>query len=358
MSSAAPRLPFLDALRGYAILAVMAVHVEQVAPVSSWIGKTYAQHGRYGVQLFFVVSAVSIAMAWHARADGYGRFLTRRCFRLLPALSLAVLGYAALDGHFASWWQTAMTLTFVNGLHPFAVNGAVPGSWTLSAEMMFYLSVPVLAASIRSLRSAAIWLLSAQILVMAAAPAVVAFWNAVNPTGIGEANGAYFGMSPVAQAKWFILGWTIYLLLQRPRLSPRASQALFGLALGALMIAPFLRSWTLHELAFTFGIPAAVYAMACGAASVLDNAIMRWLGTVSYSMYLWHFVVWTAGGWLGRPSFLPLYVATVVITTLCASLTYALIERPGIRLGAALLRGRFARPSPQLDANAARAANR
>ena len=33
MSATAPRLPFLDALRGYAILGVMWVHVEQVAPI-------------------------------------------------------------------------------------------------------------------------------------------------------------------------------------------------------------------------------------------------------------------------------------------------------------------------------------
>jgi peptidoglycan/LPS O-acetylase OafA/YrhL len=81
---------------------------------------------------------------------------------------------------------------------------------------------------------------------------------------------------------------------------------------------------------------------------------MRWIGTVSYSMYLWHFVVWKAPDWLGPLPFLPLFAGTIVITTLCASVTYALIERPGIRLGAALLRGRLA-PLAQrrLDANVA-----
>jgi len=353
MSSAAPRLPFLAALRGYAILGVMWVHVEQVAPVSSPVAHAYAAHANRGVDIFFVVSAISIAMAWHARADGYVPFLVRRLFRLLPAMVLAAIGYAAIGATAPAWWQAAMTLTFLNGFHPSAINSTVPGSWTLSAEMMFYLSVPVLAACLRSLRSAAVWILGAQAVFMAACPLAIAFWNAVYPAGIPEPNLSYFWISPFPQARWFIMGWTIYLLMQRPPLSRRASHALFGIALGCLAIGPFLRSSTLHELSFTFAIPAAIYAMACGAASILDNAVMRWIGTVSYSMYLWHFVVWLAADWLGRPPFLPLFAATLVLTTLCASVTYLLIERPGIRLGAALLRGRVARSTPQLDPNAA-----
>src|SRR5262245_56404254 len=135
MSFAAPRLPFLDSLRGYAILAVMCVHVEQVAPLSSPILHTYASHTNRGVDIFFIVSAISIAMAWHARADGYAPFLVRRLFRLLPALLLAAIGYAAIGATAPAWWQAAMTLTFVNGFHPSANNSTVPGSWTLSAEM-------------------------------------------------------------------------------------------------------------------------------------------------------------------------------------------------------------------------------
>src|SRR5690349_9635429 len=206
MSSAAPRLPFLDALRGYAILGVMWVHVEQVAPVSSPVAHAYATHANRGVDIFFVVSAISIAMAWHARADGYFPFLVRRLFRLLPAMSLAAIGYAAIGETNPQWWQAAMTVTFVNGFHPSAINSTVPGSWTLSAEMMFYLSVPILAAYLRSLRTAAIWFLGAQAVFMAACPLVVAFWNAVFPGGIPEPNLSYFWISPFAQARWFIIG--------------------------------------------------------------------------------------------------------------------------------------------------------
>ncbi len=356
MSSAAPRLPYLDALRGYAILGVVIVHVEQKGQLSSSLAETYAQHGRYGVQLFFLVSAVSIAMAWHARADGFLRFIIRRLFRLLPALTLAAIGYATVGGMHPEWWQAALTLSFLNGWHPSVVESAVPGSWTLSAEMTFYLSVPILAVCVRSLWSAVIWILCAQIIAMKAGPSVWAFWDKVNPGGIGYVNQTYFWISPLSSARWFLLGWTIYLVLQRFTLKFPAREALLGVAIACLALAPLLGAETRqHDFVLLFGIPALVYAMSQGAGVLLDNAPMRWLGTISYSMYLWHFaVVWKLAAYLDKPSFSLLLTSTLAITILFASITYLLIERPAIRLGGALLRRRDRRAASPLDADGAR----
>jgi exopolysaccharide production protein ExoZ len=351
--SAAPRLPFLDALRGYAILGVIIVHAEQVAPLSSPLAEKYAQHGNRGVQLFFLVSAVSIAMAWHARADAYWRFLVRRLFRLLPALVIAAIGYTTIGGTHPKWWHTALTLTFLNGWHPSAADSAVPGAWSLSSEMMFYLSVPVLAISIRSLRSAAIWLVCAQAVftAMAASPWVLDFWNAANPEGIGYPNETWLGISPIPSARWFIIGWATYLVTRKYSLSRGASQGLLCIALVCLILAPVSPSWTLHEVALMFGLPSALYAMSRGAGSFLDNAPMRWLGTISYSMYLWHFLfVWRLGTYFREPSFLLLFGCTLALSIACASITYLLIEVPGIRLGATLLRSSFRNREGELKA--------
>ncbi len=91
-----------------------------------------------------------------------------------------------------------------------------------------------------------------------------------------------------------------------------------------------------------FGLPAVLYAMSRGAGAFLDNAPMRWLGTISYSMYLWHFLlVWRLGTYFREPSFLLLFGCTLALSIACASITYLLIELPGIRLGATLLRSSF-----------------
>jgi peptidoglycan/LPS O-acetylase OafA/YrhL len=99
-----------------------------------------------------------------------------------------------------------------------------------------------------------------------------------------------------------------------------------------------------------FGVFA--YCLAQGTAKWLVNAPIRYLGMVSFSAYLWHFVILgsliavAASGIdpLGLKSsphgfaffcgFFPFLVAT---TVLLSTITYRLVERPMISLGDRLL---------------------
>lgn len=71
-----PYYRYIDALRGYAILLVMAVHASQVAV--DWGARTLVDQGARGVQLFFVASALTLVMSWTSRNDGAARLYTRR----------------------------------------------------------------------------------------------------------------------------------------------------------------------------------------------------------------------------------------------------------------------------------------
>lgn len=79
--SNATRYAYIDALRGYAVLGVIATHcaqhVSDLATPVRWV----SDHGRFGVQLFFVVSAVTLLSSSLTKADGAFRFYARR---LLP----------------------------------------------------------------------------------------------------------------------------------------------------------------------------------------------------------------------------------------------------------------------------------
>jgi exopolysaccharide production protein ExoZ len=72
------RLAWIDALRGYAIIGVLAVHVGGVT------------EGARGVQLFFVASAIALLHSWHTHKDSVRRFYTRRLFRIAPMFWLAI----------------------------------------------------------------------------------------------------------------------------------------------------------------------------------------------------------------------------------------------------------------------------
>ncbi len=60
------RLASLDACRGVAILMVIAFHVSITYRPVSWLGRLTAL-GNLGVQLFFLVSAVTMCLMWDLR---------------------------------------------------------------------------------------------------------------------------------------------------------------------------------------------------------------------------------------------------------------------------------------------------
>lgn len=59
---------FIDALRGIAILLVIATHIAPIAPPSGDILRRIAQSGAYGVQLFYIVSALTLFLSTNQRS--------------------------------------------------------------------------------------------------------------------------------------------------------------------------------------------------------------------------------------------------------------------------------------------------
>ena len=67
----------------------------------------------------------------------------------------------------------------------------------------------------------------------------------------------------------------------------------------------------------------------------LRSAPMRWLGGLSYSLYLWHAVIFTIISEERLPDapWLVIHVSKVVLSFAVAWLSYRFIERPAIELG-------------------------
>ena len=88
-ASSTSKVPFIDALRGYAIVLVIASHTFLVIHEIPWTLKRFTNLGFYGVQLFFVVSCVTLARSWRHREKlarpSVPDFMIRRLFRLAPA---------------------------------------------------------------------------------------------------------------------------------------------------------------------------------------------------------------------------------------------------------------------------------
>src|SRR6202035_4416949 len=96
------RLSYIDGLRGLAALMVFMIHCGSPAIRSlGGYGNLLVDHGRYGVSVFFVVSAytlcLSVAPAFDGKAILWSAYFIRRFFRIAP-LYWCVLAFVLVFG--------------------------------------------------------------------------------------------------------------------------------------------------------------------------------------------------------------------------------------------------------------------
>jgi peptidoglycan/LPS O-acetylase OafA/YrhL len=342
------RWPALDGLRGLAILLVMVEHTH-LAPFHG---------GGMGVDLFFVLSGFLISgllLAEFQRSGGLNirRFYYRRALRLLPALLVLVAATTGLALAFhhseigkATLAMAPKTLFYVANLGRTDVGNPslLAHTWSLSIEEQFYLLWPL--ALLLLLRSR--WSRAALVGVVLAVAGLTTVTRTVSYL-LGPDTPEHFG-------RWYfrtdtkfdalLLGCTIALLLAsdlpRSRWFARLPIAAIGLAsfLALLAVVPWV-----DQTRVSFMVQLSVFRLASAGLvlafvvagrppSLPERAFsMRWLrfiGVLSYSLYLWHFPVFAlAQHELGRS--LKSLLVEVPVTLLLAYGSYRLVERPFLR---------------------------
>jgi exopolysaccharide production protein ExoZ len=343
------RLAYLDALRGIAILMVIVLHVAApFRPAASvdWIWSL----GAHGVQLFFLVSALTMCHMWALRERESGRtwkFYFRRSMRIAPLYWLALACYVVLGDSPASsdWAKIFLTVTFFNAFSPEAINDLVPGGWSISIEMLFYLLFPALVTVLASSGARQFAALAAFLLGVAG----MALLSAVIGTGWPEDQWTQFlYFSLLTQLPVFLIGMAIYpiaITSQTVNLPYLLAVAGIWLALAAMA-----KALGLYGRPFFWLIVFALAAMTVITCRLrLNNQVLEAFGRRSYSMYLLHFPIvyglstpglleidpqWL-GGW---PRYLAALLLTLVLTFTFASVTYRYVEATLSRWAAALLR--------------------
>jgi peptidoglycan/LPS O-acetylase OafA/YrhL len=316
-------VPFANALRGAAVIAVMLFHYAVFAPTGGdpWIAAlarvpwldAAVRNGWLGVDVFFVLSGFLLVLPWlahDARGEPAPRalpFYERRFWRLAPAyyVHLAVLFGAVLpliggarlirgDLYVVGANVVAHGL-FLQDLTPLTspslgLNGAL---WTLSIEVEFYALLPLVAP---------LFVRRPVATTLAALAASIAWrYGAVH---------SLRGLVSAIQAAGAHWQWSEATV--RGFLAPQLPAYLAHFACGMLLA----RTWLRHR--------AALKASAGTRPSLLAR-----MGNISYSAYLWHvptiivlerFVV-ARGSWM----LLPVYLAVVVAI---AALSRRYLEPP------------------------------
>ena len=372
---AAPKvqLDFVDALRGIAIVGVLISHAQRnveiyqamgrEALMSPWLSR-YAAQGARGVQLFFVVSALTLFLSAGKRSNEttpWLNFYLRRFFRIAPMFYLAFAVYclapALLKGHdFPPAGTVLGTLSFTNGWNPawlLGANDVVPGGWSIGVEMSFYIVFPLVFLALRNFPRA----LAALVLFLVVD---VATWGPLlrNPP-IADADlweRFAFVWLP-NQLPIFLFGICVYFVLfgRAGRITAffkdgdRVRNGFwFALAALVLLVVP---QWTEDPRAvFLYGAAFALLALCLYRQPYrwLVNVPLRHIGKISFSGYLTHFAMLQVARKLlakvhADTHLTPdlYFLATVVValagTVVVSSVTYRVVEVPGQAWGKRLI---------------------
>ncbi|HEX9048349.1 MAG TPA: acyltransferase [Verrucomicrobiae bacterium] len=366
-SSKPARLDFLDALRGLAILGVISTHCAWYAD-GDFRGKAFAGAGLYGVQLFFMVSAFTIFLTLEralARETAVvSGFFIRRTLRILPMFWVGIVLYAFLPGreHYYTHFHPSclyylLTALLQHGWHPYYINAVVPGGWSIAVEGTFYLVAPFLFFRLFNWRRAWLFLLCS---LFAATAANHFLLLAINRGWLFANIDSHEILAQFAfrwfpnQLPVFATGILTYHVVKAMPESFRTKRTGLILVITGLVILYNAVGLGCHRLLsepflFAAGFFPVIAGLAIYPWSFLVNRATCFLGRISYSFYLMHFVLMEAGvSWakatvpalFSHPAlaYVSLFIVTVLAVTPVAWLTYRFIEQPFIRLGSSLVR--------------------
>lgn len=284
----------INGLRAWAVAAVVLYHFN----VPGFTG------GFAGVDVFFVISGFLMAGIVVGSLET-GRFslpsfYLARARRILPALivltcALLVLGwfllmpreYQALGKHVRE------SLLFSSNLRYLAEAGYFDSAshekwllhtWSLSVEWQFYLVYPLVLAVLAKLLPGRRALLCAHVL------ALLASFTLCQVLSAGKPSQAFFLLQ--ARAWELLLGGMVFLLGSGLRLPGRVPVLVESMGI-ALIVAAFVLvdssvPWP-GSAALLPTLGAALVLLACREGSLwTGSSLAQWLGTRSYSIYLWH----------------------------------------------------------------------
>jgi peptidoglycan/LPS O-acetylase OafA/YrhL len=372
------RFAWLDALRGIGALAVVGEHLTTWA--MPWLRPTSFNLGVYGVLVFFLVSGYIIPSSLERHGD-VRAFWIGRFFRLYP-LYLAVIALVLA----LAWWipvrqevprdlsSVAAHLTML--LDAVGAAGVLNTMWTLSYEMVFYLLAAALfVAGVRDRRNllpATFALIGAIAGLVLTGPPLSGGWLAWVSSGlfvVGLGCVVSGRGRTVAACALGVMGLALVLLSSRVpwfgaailavmfagtaiRRWERGQAPLWPVAVTAMVVAA-TPLWALNAgwwwvrpdvWGLTVFLAALTFAGGMALRARPLPAVLTWLGTISYSLYLVHLpmlliVMRVAGEMRWSPLPLQIGISVVFLCLLMPAswLSHRFIEGPMQRLGRRLV---------------------
>jgi len=353
-------IPAIDGLRALAVIAVMFYH----------LGFSWIPGGFLGVDLFFVISGYVItrllldSIAQSGGLDLRG-FYIARARRLLPALLFTVITTTIAVGIWApdtmkrfvtdlpfsltgtmNWWLVARQQDYFESI------GRPPllqHTWSLAVEAQFYLIWPLILYFILKKLGKNRIPIAALSIAAASGITLLLVSLSLDASNASKVSHVYFGtdthsiglfLGAALAVSWIPQNFTTTLTKNAQNFIDGVGFIGFVGILSTFLLIDETKP-TLYKIAFPLaGIFGAAIIMsivhpASRFAPILQHPVLIWIGERSYSMYLWHWVIFQ----VTRPTvdlagkMWALYSLRILIVFALADISYRYVEIP-IRRGA------------------------
>lgn len=344
----------LDHIRGFAALTILLYHglhvfsyqirFNEPFSFSNWIETNnpfmaLLVEAHISLSLFMVLSGFIFSYGNTGRDIQYKRFLYNRVLRIYPLMILFLIaGICAFPKAFGlqSFIQTVLMMGNINGrldIWPFTAM-----FWALSVEFQFYLLFPLLMLILNRNGVSFIFALLSLVILLR----FIAVMHGASPRDM-----SYWTL--LGRADQFLIGMLVGYILASGKKILHSIYFFIGL-IGFVVLAFWFNyqgGWPVNEYWRIF-VPTieAVICICfiigyCAIAKHLPNFLfdkLTSLGVVSFSVYLWHYVVISTiqkGNWLvvftNDPYFDAISTTLLLvlpITLVLSSLTWYTIEKP------------------------------
>ncbi|UUZ97464.1 acyltransferase [Paenibacillus sp. P25] len=359
----------MDSLRGIAALAVLFQHLVLIFPLMEtntynnsdmWLInllKYTPIHiiwgGHEAVVFFFVLSGFVLSLVWYSETIqrvSYVSFIIKRTCRIYIPYLVAILvafiarelfakgGISELSGWFNSIWAEPITLKMIFDhlllLGRLQINALNPPIWSLSEEMKISLIFPLFMFILLRFD----WKIS---LALGFLISCLSF-----------RRGYYIPSGTLNYILMFIVGALLAKYRHKLTNSVRNLSSIQKILLSLIGIICYVYSWwpffdvkLIHStivdewfIALGVSIFITLSLSLKSVSKFLHLKPIMFLGMISYSVYLYHLVILVSLCYLfyGKIHIYIIFLMTILITLVVASLSYYFIEKPSIRLGKVL----------------------
>ena len=315
----------LDHLRGLLALTVMVYHYQ------GWLGWTdnliFALQrpltllGLYSVSTFYCLSGAALFIVYHSRTVDLNflrEFAIKRSLRICPlfwattTVSLALVGFAATQNDsYRVFLSYSLLFSWLDPTAYFTT-----GAWSIGNEWAFYTLFPFLLAAYK-------YRLSKYLLIIVALSVSSYYaFMVIDPTiAVDDQWSAY--IDPLNQVLLFVGGIIIgSLIIKRSSSSASLPILLAASSLFVVISCLFDTPHCIHGF-LRLTLAGVCLAWCYGAGTVQRRTgwmghSLDWVGSLSYSVYLLHPVVFKVAGWFLRrlASFIPDFIWKSQVTAI------------------------------------------